>query len=323
MLLTLAQHWGSTVYRVRQVLPRLLSGPGRLFFDASPLYILRAAIIVFLLLASCLSSLPQKVLTNDDIVKMVKGGLSDDVILLAIESQPSNFDVSPLALIELKQQGASKAVLNKILDVAAARQRAAASVKTVSIIPAGPEESREDMLYFPVAFSADQVSFDGPGGTPQLDGKIYVGFGLLRFERPAGAGTEVSLVNPRTRIGYVLGPGQDTKVYDRFVDVRGYQGKVGLSRYFLPVDPTKPCRNYKSIIDCRAISQEFVNNRPTTKWELTHALGAQSWVSYEWIDAKLWIALRRQYLDHVTELRNIREESQPASLFEVPASALK
>lgn len=82
--------------------------------------------VLFLVLATCLSALPQKVLTNDDIITMVKGGLSDDVILLAIESQPSNFDISAQALIELKQQGASKAVLDKILEVAAASHRAAA-----------------------------------------------------------------------------------------------------------------------------------------------------------------------------------------------------
>jgi hypothetical protein len=87
---------------------------------------MRRTLVLFLAVASCLSALPQKALTNDDIIKMVKGGLSDDVILLAIETQPSNFDISVQALIELKQQGASKAVLDKILEVAAARHRAAA-----------------------------------------------------------------------------------------------------------------------------------------------------------------------------------------------------
>lgn len=281
-------------------------------------------LVLFLALASCLQAIAQNALTNDDIIKMVKGGLSDDVILLAIESQPSNFDVSARALIELKQQGASKTIREKVLDTVARRQRAAAlPARTVSIISAVPEEIREDFPSFPVAFSAEQVSFGASSGTPQLEGKIYVGFGLLRFERPTSAGTEVSLVNPRSRIGYVFGVGQDTQVYDKFVDVRGYQGKVGLSKYFLPVDPANPCRNYKSIIACRAISPDLVNNRPATKWEFTHALGAQSWLSYEWVDAKLCIAVRRQYLDHVVELRNIREEPQLASLFEVPAGASK
>jgi len=93
---------------------------------------MRRTLVLFLALASSPAALPQNALTNDDIIKMVKGGLPDDVILVAIESQPSNFDISPQALIALKQQGASKAVLDKILEVAAAKQRGGAPAKTVS-----------------------------------------------------------------------------------------------------------------------------------------------------------------------------------------------
>lgn len=74
---------------------------------------MRRTFVLFFALASCFSALEQKVLTDDDIIKMLKGGLSDDVIVLAIESQPSNFDILAEALIELKLQGASKAVLDK------------------------------------------------------------------------------------------------------------------------------------------------------------------------------------------------------------------
>jgi hypothetical protein len=93
---------------------------------------MRRTLVLFLALASCPVALPQNTLTNDDIIKMVKGGLPDDFILQAIESQPSNFDISAQALIALKQQGASKAVLDKILEVAAANQRGGAPAKTVS-----------------------------------------------------------------------------------------------------------------------------------------------------------------------------------------------
>lgn len=87
---------------------------------------MQRAVALFLVVATSLVALPQKALTNEDIIKMVKGGLPDDVILLAIESQPSNFDVSPKALVELKQQGVSKAVLDKIIEVPAASRRTAA-----------------------------------------------------------------------------------------------------------------------------------------------------------------------------------------------------
>jgi hypothetical protein len=93
---------------------------------------MRRTLVLFLALASSPVALPQNALTNDDIIKMVKGGLPDDVILVAIESQPSNFDISAQALIALKQQGASKAILDRILEAAAANQRGGAPAKTVS-----------------------------------------------------------------------------------------------------------------------------------------------------------------------------------------------
>jgi hypothetical protein len=93
---------------------------------------MRRTLVLFLALASCPVALPQNALTNDDIIKMVKGGLPDDVILQAIESQPSNFDISAQALIALKQQGVSTAVLNKILTVIAAKQRGGVPAKPVS-----------------------------------------------------------------------------------------------------------------------------------------------------------------------------------------------
>jgi hypothetical protein len=284
---------------------------------------MRNLLAVLLLVASCGFVFAQKALTNEDIIKMVKSGLPEDVILQAIEVQPSNFDISAQALIELKQQGVSNGILNKILDVAAARRFAASPQKTVSIIQAIAAGSPADRPSFPVAFAGEQVSFDGPEGAPQSEGKIYVGYGLLRFERIDGGRTEITLVNPKSRTGYIVGPGDDVQVVHNFAGVVGYVGEAGLSKYFLPVDPAEPCRDYKGLIACRAITQEYVNSRQTMKWEFTHALGGETWNSYEWIDPKLRVAVRRQYKDHVTELRNIQEGPQPTSLFEVPATLLK
>ncbi len=58
----------------------------------------------------------KKPLTNGDVVKMTIAGLAEDTILLAIQVTPNTFDVSPQALIELKQQQVSQAVLNAMLN---------------------------------------------------------------------------------------------------------------------------------------------------------------------------------------------------------------
>src|SRR5438445_13266299 len=58
-------------------------------------------------------------LRNADVAGMMKAGLPERtvifVIQLAMERGPVNFDTSPAALIELKQQGASGDILNAIL----------------------------------------------------------------------------------------------------------------------------------------------------------------------------------------------------------------
>jgi hypothetical protein len=57
-----------------------------------------------------------KPLVNADIVKMVKAGLAENTIVLAIQNKPSSFDTNPEELIRLKEQGISQAVLNAMLN---------------------------------------------------------------------------------------------------------------------------------------------------------------------------------------------------------------
>ncbi len=54
-------------------------------------------------------------MTNDDVIKLVKGGLSDATVLQAIEGAEPGFDTSPDGLVKLKQGGVSDAVIQKIL----------------------------------------------------------------------------------------------------------------------------------------------------------------------------------------------------------------
>jgi hypothetical protein len=57
-----------------------------------------------------------KPLVNADVVKMVKAGLAEDTIVLAIQNRPSAFDTSPEQLINLKEQGVTQVVLNAMLS---------------------------------------------------------------------------------------------------------------------------------------------------------------------------------------------------------------
>jgi outer membrane lipoprotein SlyB len=54
-------------------------------------------------------------MTNDDVIKMVKGGLGESTVLQAIDGSEPNFDTSPDGLVKLKQGGVSDAVIQRIM----------------------------------------------------------------------------------------------------------------------------------------------------------------------------------------------------------------
>src|SRR5215510_7290781 len=93
--------------------------------------------VLSLLFAFALLAGAQETLTNDSIVKMVKGGLSDDVILTVIQKQPGKYSLTPDDLVKLKQQGVSEKILNAILNKGSGSTNAAPAT-TVSAPTAKP-----------------------------------------------------------------------------------------------------------------------------------------------------------------------------------------
>jgi hypothetical protein len=57
----------------------------------------------------------KKPLANVDVVTMVKAGLAESTILLAIEQNPTAFDTSPTALVDLKNAGVPSTVIDGML----------------------------------------------------------------------------------------------------------------------------------------------------------------------------------------------------------------
>lgn len=68
---------------------------------------------LFVILALCLgvASAQQFTTTNDSVIKMVKAGMSDSIVISTIDSQPARFSLSANDLIALKQAGVSDAVM--------------------------------------------------------------------------------------------------------------------------------------------------------------------------------------------------------------------
>jgi outer membrane lipoprotein SlyB len=71
-------------------------------------------ILLILLLAVPFAAMAAP-MTNDDVIKMVKGGLGEATVLQAIEGAEPGFDTSPDGLVKLKQGGVSDAVIQRIL----------------------------------------------------------------------------------------------------------------------------------------------------------------------------------------------------------------
>jgi hypothetical protein len=66
-------------------------------------------------------------LTNDSVKKMVSAGLSDDTIIMAIQNEPTDFDVSVDALIKLKKADVSEDVIKAMMEVSGAEAPATVS----------------------------------------------------------------------------------------------------------------------------------------------------------------------------------------------------
>jgi hypothetical protein len=93
---------------------------------------MRKNILAVAFLAICPLAFAQQALNNDAVIKLVKAGMSDDLIITTINAQSGAFDVSTDGLIALKSAGASDKV------VAAIVLKAAAAPPSTPVAPSPP-----------------------------------------------------------------------------------------------------------------------------------------------------------------------------------------
>ena len=67
-------------------------------------------------IAAIAQTVPDSVLTNAGVGKMVKSGLPESIVIREIQLSRTSFDTSPAGLIDLRKHGASENVLNAVLD---------------------------------------------------------------------------------------------------------------------------------------------------------------------------------------------------------------
>jgi hypothetical protein len=118
----------------------------------------RKRVIALLLLAACSFLAAQQVMNNDSVVKLVKAGLSDDLIVTTINGSPGAYDTSTDGIIALKTAGASDKVIGAIIAKAAAPATPAPgpapSTASAGTNPDDPNAPHEAGIYFYIANGA-------------------------------------------------------------------------------------------------------------------------------------------------------------------------
>lgn len=76
---------------------------------------MRKLFLIAAILILCPLLHAQQELDNTSIVKMVKAGLSADIVVATVRSQPGHYDLSPDALIALKKAGATDPIISAMI----------------------------------------------------------------------------------------------------------------------------------------------------------------------------------------------------------------
>ena len=172
-------------------------------------------------------------------------------------------------------------------------------------------------------FSADIVDNSrqksGKGPT-----KVYFGKDKIRFDSadssdPRNGGSVIFDLAKETWV--VLMPKQHMymEMPSKMMENRG------MFEFFRSGDVENACSDWLKLArnkggSCHKVGSETVNGRDTVKYEGTNAEGDSSSV---WLDSKLRFPVKWKGKNDGGEMQNIKEGSQAASLFEVPADYKK
>jgi hypothetical protein len=153
----------------------------------SPLEVsMRKGLVALLFLAFTSLLTAQQALNNDSVIKMVKAGLTDDVIVATINANPGAYDASPDGLIALKQAGVS----NKVIDAIVAKSSASAPDSAQPSAPASPEPPAPPQ-FAPLPPGVDNIGayYKDSGGNWQplpAEVVIFQSGGLVKHVASAG-----------------------------------------------------------------------------------------------------------------------------------------
>ncbi|HXO87861.1 MAG TPA: hypothetical protein VN885_04365 [Candidatus Acidoferrales bacterium] len=213
---------------------------------------IRRSVLILLALSTCAVTASigqtQRPITNADIVSMTKQAIDPTLIVKDIQSSGTDFDTSPQALIDLKNAGVDKSVMDAMLTVQASKPSAAIEAVRSTPTSAGGaafdltkppcgengcllREGTQVELKFVNALSS-KTAHIGDTVEFQLDDDLTVGDAIVA---PKGAHA-LATVNDAKKSGMMGRPGelsvqiQYLLVGSNHVRIRGTQGREGDSK---------------------------------------------------------------------------------------------
>jgi hypothetical protein len=177
---------------------------------------MRSAFLACVVLLLCPVVFAQETLTNDSVVKLIKSGLSEDLIVATINASQGKYDTSSHAIITLKNAGAGDkivaAMILKASGVAPAGAAPAANPATddgnrvvlaPGALPAGVDSI--GVYYFNKANNiwqevpAEVVNFKAEGGL-----KRFASAGVIKGEMLGLIGGNRSLLTLKMPVSFIL-----------------------------------------------------------------------------------------------------------------------
>jgi hypothetical protein len=169
-------------------------------------------------------------------------------------------------------------------------------------------------------FSADIVNLSATTNT--FHTKVFSTKDKLRFqgEDKSGRTNSIMIVNLETRTSIVLIPQQKEYAESKRPQIPG-QGVT----FFQAKDVEDACGDWRDVAltekgKCKKVGHEAANGRDVVKYEVTPGQGIAGAM---WIDVKLHFPVKWKNAVESGELRNIKEEAQPAELFTIPSGYAK
>jgi hypothetical protein len=161
--------------------------------------------LLLLLLLVPLIAIRAADLTNQDIVKMFQGGLSEDTIIKAIVSKPGAYDTGPEALVELKREQIPESIIRAMIDHPSSSTLRPPSidlpsVKRIYVGSLGNDEGAETIR----AKLINQLSSAGPWTVVESDSDADAVLTGSAVVKPFGGGYQavlaLRLLDPSKRI---------------------------------------------------------------------------------------------------------------------------